>query len=509
MAATEPIAPTNFGKYTLLERLGQGGMAEVWKASVQGPAGFRRTLVIKRILPHLLRDGHFVKMFVREARLCARLNHANIVQVYEFGDVGGEFFLAMEYVRGHDLVTVVRSLLMLGPPAPGFGALVVRDVARALAYAHALCDDHGVPLRLIHRDVTPSNVMIGYDGAVKLLDFGIAKALSDANESKTQTGTLKGKFGYLSPEQVEGRDVDHRADLFSCGVVLHEALTGRRLFKGANDLQTLAMVRATRVEPPSLLNPSVPPELDAICLRALAANPQDRYHTGDEMAAELDEVIHQLKWGPERLGAVLRETFSDDSVSRASDDARPITFDRFTVGVLRRHERARRVALGAAGLALLGGLAWLLTAKVAPFGRGHEPAAVAAPALAHAPEESRNVAVRVTSTPPGAAVYVGDDTAPRGQTPLILSLARSNAVQRLVLKASGYTPSETEVIPDSDSRLQLTLVPAQARVAPTVAHHAPVHKKATPRVAATDKKPTGEQSQPDLRRGDVLDPFKR
>jgi eukaryotic-like serine/threonine-protein kinase len=266
---------TQFGKYTLVERLGRGGMADVWKAKISGPGGFQRTLVIKRILPHLVEDEQFKQMFVAEARLSARLNHANIVQVFELGDVDGEFYLAMEYVRGRDLVNVVRAQLLKGLPPPGMGAFVARELCRALAYAHALTDDNGTPLRLIHRDVSPSNVMISFDGAVKLLDFGIAKALAEANENRTVTGTLKGKFGYMSPEQVEGKEVDNRADLFAAGVVLHEILTGKRLFKGASDLQTIAMVRDAKVDPPSLHNPAVPRELDDICLKALARLPDN------------------------------------------------------------------------------------------------------------------------------------------------------------------------------------------------------------------------------------------
>ncbi|HEX4458677.1 MAG TPA: serine/threonine-protein kinase, partial [Polyangia bacterium] len=302
-----------FGKYLLVERLGRGGMAEVWKAKMSGPAGFQRTLVVKRILPHLVEDQHFVQMFVSEARLSARLQHSNIVQVYELGDVDGEYYLAMEYVRGRDLVNVVRAQLEKGQqPPPGLGAIVVRDVCRALAYAHVLTDERGQPLRLIHRDVSPSNVMISFDGAVKLLDFGIAKALGEASESKTITGTLKGKFGYMSPEQIDGKEIDHRADLFAVGVVLHEVLTGRRLFKGASDLATIAMVRETKVDPPSLLNPAVPKELDEICLKALARDPEQRFKGCDEMAIALDEVAHTLKWGPERLTGMLRELFPDE-----------------------------------------------------------------------------------------------------------------------------------------------------------------------------------------------------
>src|SRR4051812_22233079 len=287
MLAPSSQPTLRFGKYLLVERLGRGGMAEVWKAKILGPAGFQRTVVVKRILPHLAEDPHFVQMFVSEARLSARLSHANIVHVYELGDVAGEYFICMEYVRGRDLVSVMRAHLMRAIPPAGLGAFVVREICRAHAYAHGLTDDDGRPLRLIHRDVSPSNVMLSFDGSVKLLDFGIAKALSEASENKTQTGTLKGKFGYMSPEQVEGKEIDHRTDLFAAGIMLHEVLTGRRLFKGQTDIQTIAMVREANIQPPSTFNPQVPPELDRVCMKALARSLDDRFQRCDEMAFEL------------------------------------------------------------------------------------------------------------------------------------------------------------------------------------------------------------------------------
>ena len=270
-AQREKLAePIQFGKYLLVERLGRGGMAEVWKARITGPAGFARTMVVKRILPQLVADPSFVEMFVTEARLSARLNHANIVTVFELGTFDGEYYLAMEYVRGHDLMTVLRAHAPRGLLSPGFGAYALREVARGLGHAHSLTDDAGNSLQIIHRDLSPSNVMVGFDGGIKLLDFGIAKAMSEANDKTTMTGTLKGKLGYMAPEQAEGLEIDHRADLFSLGVLLFECITGRRLFKGVHDVQTLALVRQAKIPVPSSLNPEIPPELDEICLRALA-----------------------------------------------------------------------------------------------------------------------------------------------------------------------------------------------------------------------------------------------
>jgi serine/threonine protein kinase len=302
-------APIDFGKYQLVERLGRGGMAEVWKARITGPAGFARTLVVKRILPQLVEDPAFVEMFVGEARLSARLNHANIVTVFELGEFDGEYYLAMEYVRGHDLMTVLRTQAPRGVLSPGFGACVLREVARGLGHAHALTDEAGHPLRIIHRDLSPSNVMLGFDGGVKLLDFGIAKAMAEANDKSTLTGTLKGKLGYMSPEQAEAAEVDHRTDLFSLGVLLFECVTGRRLFKGVHDVATLTLVKAARIPVPSSINRDIPPQLDEICLKALARNPDDRYQSAEELAAALDRIAHQYDWGPERLITLMRSLF--------------------------------------------------------------------------------------------------------------------------------------------------------------------------------------------------------
>jgi serine/threonine protein kinase len=503
---------TQFGKYTLVERLGRGGMAEVWKAKISGPAGFQRTLVIKRILPHLVEDEHFKQMFVAEARLSARLNHGNIVQVFELGDVDGEFFLAMEYVRGRDLVNVVRAQLVKGLPPPGLGAFVVREVCRALAYAHALEDDEGVPLRLIHRDVSPSNVMISFDGAVKLLDFGIAKALAEANENRTVTGTLKGKFGYMSPEQVEGKDVDHRSDLFAAGIVLHEVLTGKRLFKGNSDLQTIAMVRDARVEPPSLLNPAVPPELDAVCLKALARHPNERWHGCDDMAAALDEVVHQLKWGAERLASLQRDLFPDEpshsaivSMSSLAETAMPRPD--LTVGALRRLGWRRRGAWGAAAL-LLAGLVWRVAARalhgsVSAAATVTTPAPVTPPPVIASPPLSPTVTVRVVSTPAGADVFLDGERSARGKTPLVLSLPRSSTDNtRVVVRLKGYEAQTSDLMADSDSRLQMTLT----RVAPP----RPVAvTRPRPPVKAVKPPARPKQPVPDLHRGDVVDPFAR
>ncbi len=307
--------PIQFGKYTLFERIGRGGMADVFKGRVQGPAGFERVFVVKRILPHLSDDPTFNRMFIDEAKMSARHNQPNIVQVFELGAVDGEYFISMEYVRGRDLAETMRTLwARIGPPRPELVAYVGREMCRALGYAHDLTADDGSPLGMIHRDVSPSNVMLSYEGTVKILDFGIAKALGGKNEDEggTQRGTLKGKFAYMAPEQTQGNDVDKRIDIFAAGIVLHEVLTGRRLFKGDNDLQTVEKVRQCDVPPPSLQNPLCPPELDAVILKALSRNRDDRYQTGADMADALDDVVHAARFQPSHLAQLMRDLFPQD-----------------------------------------------------------------------------------------------------------------------------------------------------------------------------------------------------
>ncbi len=483
------------GKYHLVEKLGQGGMAEVWKAKMRGPAGFERTLVVKRILRHLLEeDPAMVEMFLSEARLSARLNHSNIVQVYELGEVEGEYFIAMEYVRGRDLVALLRELAPTGVVPPGVGAYIGREVCRALGYAHALSDDSGSPLRLIHRDVSPSNVMLGYDGSVKLLDFGIAKALGQAGE-KTQTGLLKGKFSYMAPEQVEGQEIDHRSDLFAAGIVLYECLTASRLFKGASDLQTIALVREARVQPPSERNPEIPPEMDRICMKALAKNPNERYQTCDQMARELDEVVHTLKWGPERLAEFLAMIFPEEQSSLG--EMRPLTQATAPSSPAgRKKSRNKQVyaILGAGGLAG-GALALALLLPGKPSTKS-EPAPGPVPVVAPAAPVVTVVTVSVESSPSGADVFVGSEKSARGKTPFALRLDRSNDPVPVKLQLAGYRDEVIEIVPNLDTRLKQSL---QAHPVDTPTPDKPVGvaaKKPIGRPVATAKRPVGKPAAP-------------
>jgi serine/threonine protein kinase len=287
-----------FGRYRLLEDIGAGGMAVVSRAIVDGPRGFAREIVIKRILREFSSYPSFVRMLATEARLSARLRHPGIVQVHEFGEVDGEYYLAMELVDGSDLRDVIQACIQRGRRLPvGVASFIVAEVASALAYAHQLTDERGRALCIVHRDVSPSNVMVTPVGTVKLLDFGIAHAEDHIRDDQTRTtlGSLKGKLSYLSPEQADGRPVDGRSDIFSLGVVFHELLTNKRLFRGTSELDTMRLIREAVVAPPSASVGDVPGEIDAVVTKMLARAPDDRYQSGDELVAALTPIVRRLE----------------------------------------------------------------------------------------------------------------------------------------------------------------------------------------------------------------------
>src|SRR3954467_3538106 len=258
---TPEAPPTGFGRYLLLERLAIGGMAEGFRAKITSSHGFEKILVIKRILPHLAADPSFVTMFIDEAKLMAQLTHPKVVQLLDFGDVAGQYFIALEYIDGNDALALLRSAAQKKVRVPvHLVVYVIAEILDALDYAHTVADMSGRPLRIVHRDISPSNIFIARHGEVKLGDFGIAHA-SD-READTQSGTLKGKYGYMSPEQVVGGALDGRSDLFAVGIVLAESFMGRRLFTAPNDLDVLLMVRDGRLERLDKYCRDLQPELD-------------------------------------------------------------------------------------------------------------------------------------------------------------------------------------------------------------------------------------------------------
>src|SRR4029077_6201463 len=258
----------------------------VHRALERGAEGFERIVALKRLLPHLAEDASFIKSFVREAKLASLLNHVNIVQIFELGRVGTQYFISMEYIDGRDVRRILRHARKVTVPPPTHVTVgLLLQLCDALDYAHNKVDDSGHPLGLVHRDVSPSNLLITSAGHLKVIDFGIAKAQS--SQLRTQTGRVKGKLAYMAPEAIAGRDLDARSDLFAAGVIAHELLTARPLFASKNEDQTLIKVQRGDIMPPSTFNQGCPAELDAIVLRALARDPDERFSNANEMREEL------------------------------------------------------------------------------------------------------------------------------------------------------------------------------------------------------------------------------
>jgi len=282
--------PIPFGRYLLLDRINIGGMAEVWRGKVFGAGGFERLVAIKRILPNIAEDEEFISMFQDEAKISVQLTHANICQIYELNRIGPSLYIAMEYVPGKDLRSIFERARKKGEPPPvPLVCYVIGKLCEGLDYAHRKKDGHARDLNVVHRDVSPQNVLISFEGEVKVIDFGIAKAAGKV--TKTQAGILKGKFGYMSPEQIRGLPLDRRSDVFAIGVCLYELLTGERLFVGESDFQVLEKVRKAEVLPPSTYNRKIPEALERIVLKALAKDPADRFQYASELADELQRFL--------------------------------------------------------------------------------------------------------------------------------------------------------------------------------------------------------------------------
>ncbi|MFI5305742.1 MAG: protein kinase [Polyangiales bacterium] len=284
--------PTLYGKYQLLEQLARGGMAEVYKAKAHGVEGFEKILVIKRILPELSQNPRFVSMFIDEAKIAVTLSHANIVQVFDLGHAEGTYFIAMEYVAGMDLAAMLkRANKAKRPLAPELAVYVISELAKGLDYLHRRRDAELRPLNIVHRDVSPQNVLLSFEGEVKLTDFGIAKARSVA-QAVTEVGVIKGKYAYMSPEQLIGQKLDARTDIFSAGTLLYETLSGVNPFQAASSYDTLQRIRKGAVTPVEDLVPELPDEVSRIVSRAMAAPVEERYQTAGELYEDLIQFLY-------------------------------------------------------------------------------------------------------------------------------------------------------------------------------------------------------------------------
>lgn len=267
-------------------------MAEVFRAESAGLEGFKKTVAIKRVLPHLSEKKQFIGMFLDEARVSAHLSHSNCVQVFDIGVGDNTYFIVMEYVDGADLKAVIERHRRFGQPIPAeLATLISVRICEGLSYAHELRDGQGRPLHIVHRDMSPPNVLITRHGEVKIVDFGLAKANSQLEHS--EPGIIKGKFGYLSPEAAKGLPIDHRTDVFAVGIILWEMLAGKRLFMGDTDLATVRQVQAAVIPPLHQFNPSVTPDLEQILAKALAADPDARYQTARDFGRDLNALLFQ------------------------------------------------------------------------------------------------------------------------------------------------------------------------------------------------------------------------
>ncbi|MBK6574699.1 MAG: serine/threonine protein kinase [Sandaracinaceae bacterium] len=332
-------------RYRVVERLAAGGMAEVFVGDAMSVQGFKKRVAIKRVLPHLASNENFIGMFLDEARLGARMNHANIVSVLDIGAADNTYFIVMEYVDGANLKTIIEVLLKQGRPVPMKEAVyIAMEACRGLSYAHELCDDDGNDLDIVHRDISPPNILISKRGEVKVTDFGLAKASTQLE--KTDPGVVKGKFSYLAPEAALGDAVDERADLFAMGIVLWEMIAGKRLFLGDSDYQTVKLVQQANVPKLSSVNPEADDSLERVLAKALAKHPADRYQTAREMSDALAGFLfsHQMKVTSYDIAALVKNAVENEDKPRGAAGQQSI------IDKLIQEELVRFTSLGSDGV---------------------------------------------------------------------------------------------------------------------------------------------------------------
>ncbi|MEC7521682.1 MAG: serine/threonine-protein kinase [Myxococcota bacterium] len=500
--------PATIGRYEIVGQLALGGMAQILLGRLLGPSGFERVVVIKRILPNLAQERAFTEMFLDEARIAAAIHHPNVVQVHELGETGGDLYLVMEYLQGESLSGLLRRLRLFGESLdPSLVAHIGAEACAGLHAAHELRDADGRPVGLVHRDISPQNIFISYDGAVKILDFGIAKAADRITQ--TEAGVLKGKFAYMSPEQCLGEPPDRRSDLFALGAVLFEAATGRRLFQRQAQLQTLRAVTEDPIPAPTTLRPELGEALEAVLLEALARPRAERFSDAASMRRALAEAggADRPALPGEALGALMRRLFADRIREkeellrrvRAGSDVTAIPAAEIDVEVelpsvaappptaaveASRPSRggARWVAAAAITIAAAAAALWA-TQGTEPVSAAPPAAAPPAPVVAPSPEAAppappERVTLRIDSEPSGAAVEL--DGVERGRTPLTLELPRSETQTHLRV-SQGALAHEQELVLDRDRDVQLILARPQ-----TTPRRAPRRRRPSPPAGPTE-----------------------
>ncbi|MBI5547863.1 MAG: serine/threonine protein kinase [Deltaproteobacteria bacterium] len=498
------------GRYELLRRIAAGGMGEVFLARQVGMEGFEKLLVVKVLMPHLVEDREFVAMFFDEARIAARLNHPNVCQIFDLGLHEDAYYIAMEYIHGEDVVRLWKASRAKSRPVPlALAVRIAADAAAGLDYAHKAVDSSNRPLGLVHRDVSPQNILVTFDGGVKLIDFGVAKAAG--RSSHTATGTLKGKYSYMSPEQAASRPIDHRSDVFALGVVLYEMATSLRLFKRDTEVSTLKAVEVCSVPRPSESNPEIDGELEAIILKALARESADRYPDAAAFRLALEDWLVQkrLPASNAHLAAFMQELYAERLASERAEGQPFTEFEGTPSAIFRRASGPRSEASGARassagpraeggakrllGLAgaviaalLLGvGLAVALRPSPAPA----PPPALAAPAAtltvltrpegarvtvdgtgqgpqssdlvlekdapSPVPAAGEMVVIKLLSQPPGATVTLDDKVL--GTTPLEHRHSKSEVEATFAFKLAGHRLEKRTVALTADAAIKATL----------------------------------------------------
>jgi eukaryotic-like serine/threonine-protein kinase len=503
------------GKYRILSQLGEGGSATVYLAVARGPSGFSKLVVLKTLKRSVSDEAELHKMFLNEARLAARLNHPNIVQTNEVVEDRGLPIIVMEYLEGQPLAKV---LLMARGEFPLMSHLrVIADALNGLHHAHELTDFDGTRLGLVHRDMTPQNVFVTYDGQTKVLDFGIAK-LAGANRPETETGVIKGKLRYMPPEQITGETIDRRTDIYAAGVMLWEAAAREPIWKGLTDAQVMHQVLNGAVPSPRSVRPDVPELIERICMKALSPDPEDRHATAAELEAELESALDELgsrvtqrsvgKAVSDLFGAERRQTkslveaqlskvasLSSEEYEAVEASAKAGFLVSGTTAHGESHSRSRHgpgagsnnragklvgIFLGAAALVGLGVLGTLMgkEPKTAQARVETTPVAAAAPTAAEKPAPAR-VSIRISASPPEAKLFFDGEQLP--MNPFIRVLPADALEHEVRAEAEGHQVSTRKLVGDRDGEIVLKLErsPAEKRKTTTAANP-PARKTGTP-----------------------------
>ena len=536
-------AKTREGRYRILAQLGEGGMANVYLAVARGPNGFNKLVVLKALRPALANDSDFLQMFLNEARLAARLNHPNVVQTYEVGEDAGRHVIVMEYLDGESLYAIQMRARKTGHVLPlPMHLRILSDALAGLHHAHELVDFDGKKFELVHRDVSPQNVFITFDGQVKVLDFGIAKAVGSGGE--TSTGVIKGKVRYMAPEQIAGDRVDGRADIFAVGVMLWEALTGLKIWSGLADVVIMHKVINGEIPAPSSVSTNILPSLDRVCQKAMAFRRDNRYATARDFEKELDDCLAELKGDVKAraIGDFAASLFEDTRKERKViiesqlSKAAALSADEFTamtpillpsspapsgstssdqipIELEEMRPRATRkkwpFVLMIAGLLVMATCAYPLihkarsstasasTPKEEPAPAPELAAATVEPKPLAPPAAPETVDIKISASPPNAKLYLDDQQLPGN--PYTASLPKDLASHKLRVEAPGYEARTQNVGGDRNADLTISLdrahqsQPARPRptgaTAPTPAAPPPV----TPASPSSPAKPNCSQ----------------